>query len=292
MQKRNMLIPALLLCGSWVSGCRQLDGGGCSTCSSCQSCGKAVHAKNSTSTTTPTAVKNSARPRPNYTPPAVVRESHEPLAIQRGSYSEPGDLPTIVDQSRVPVTFTGNDVPLSQVPAMPIPTHTNPPPVHETLPTHTTPAGVIDLGGTLPPSRPSTPIQTQSFEQPNPNAVQTLESNEPRPFNVTPTNTQSSSVTVSKGTDPGVVSEMTIRYGQEDNYRVLTGRIEQWAREYRLRYAPPDADDAHGGFVVLEGGQTESLKDGNHVRVQGTLVPAEGRRSARYQVNNLEVLAK
>lgn len=83
----------------------------------------------------------------------------------------------------------------------------------------------------------------------------------------------------------------TISFGAGENYRTLTGEVQQFRRGWRLRYAAVDAEDAHGGSVSLIGQGLERLKDGVHVRVTGTLIPAEDRLSSpRFQVQALEVL--
>jgi hypothetical protein len=81
-------------------------------------------------------------------------------------------------------------------------------------------------------------------------------------------------------------------YSHSDDYRTLSGRVQQWRNTWRLRYASPDADDPHGGSVTLVGGaDLDRLRDGQRIRVQGVLVPAENRQSTtRYQVNAVEIL--
>ena len=81
-------------------------------------------------------------------------------------------------------------------------------------------------------------------------------------------------------------------YGHTDGYRSLTGQVQQWRNTWRLRYAAVEADDPHGGSVVLTGSaELEKLRDGQRVRVRGTLLPADDRQgSARYQVKTLDVL--
>jgi len=87
------------------------------------------------------------------------------------------------------------------------------------------------------------------------------------------------------------LSSKTISLGAGDNYRSLTGEVQQFRRGWRLRYAAVDADDTHGGSVSLVGHGLERLRDGAHVRVTGTMLPAEDRLSSpRFQVQNLEML--
>jgi hypothetical protein len=83
----------------------------------------------------------------------------------------------------------------------------------------------------------------------------------------------------------------TISFGAGENYRTLTGEVQQFRRGWRLRYAAVDAEDAHGGSVSLVGQGLERLRDGVHIRVTGTLIPAEDRLSSpRFQVQALEML--
>jgi len=70
------------------------------------------------------------------------------------------------------------------------------------------------------------------------------------------------------------------------------GRVQEWRKTLRLRYAAIEQEDAHGGSVLLEGkADIQQLRDGQHVRVRGTLIPAEGRTdSARFRVDAIEIL--
>ncbi len=71
----------------------------------------------------------------------------------------------------------------------------------------------------------------------------------------------------------------------------LSGEVQQFRHVWRLRYAPPDADDPHGGSVCLEGAGLEHLQDGQRVRVTGAQLPATDRFTGpRFQVQILEVL--
>jgi hypothetical protein len=72
----------------------------------------------------------------------------------------------------------------------------------------------------------------------------------------------------------------------------LTGQVQEWRKTWRLRYAEVDQVDPHGGCVLLEGSpELAKLRDGQRVRVRGTLIPAEDRAgNARYRVESIEIL--
>jgi hypothetical protein len=71
----------------------------------------------------------------------------------------------------------------------------------------------------------------------------------------------------------------------------LSGEVQEFRRTWRLRYAAIDAEDAHGGSVILTGEGLSRLRDGQSVRVVGALAPAEDRSSPpRFQVQFLEVI--
>jgi hypothetical protein len=97
-------------------------------------------------------------------------------------------------------------------------------------------------------------------------------------------------------TDPGekaiALQSTHIRYGQAENFKQITGKVEQYRKTWRLRYGVVEADDPYGGVVLLDninGGQ--NLRDGQHVRVRGTLIPPQNRQeSARYLVQGIDVL--
>jgi hypothetical protein len=83
-----------------------------------------------------------------------------------------------------------------------------------------------------------------------------------------------------------------IKYGATADYQTIVGRVHEWNKTLRLRYAPVEQPDAHGGSVMLEGAaELQQLSDGQHVRVRGTLIPATDRvSSARFRVEAVEVL--
>ena len=72
----------------------------------------------------------------------------------------------------------------------------------------------------------------------------------------------------------------------------MTGEVQVYRKTWRLRYAPIDQIDIYGGVVVLDGGaELSNLRDGQHVRVRGELVPpAEPNGAAHYRVASIETL--
>jgi hypothetical protein len=88
------------------------------------------------------------------------------------------------------------------------------------------------------------------------------------------------------------IKGIEIHYGEKDNYKSITGQVQQYRKTWRLRYASIDQEDIHGGVVVLEGGaDLNKLQDGQHVRVTGVLVPPATRTSsATYRVQTVEIL--
>jgi hypothetical protein len=68
----------------------------------------------------------------------------------------------------------------------------------------------------------------------------------------------------------------------------LTGEVYQFRKTWRLRYAPIDADDPHGGSVILVGAGLEQLQDGQRVHVVGAYMPSHG--GMRFGVQVLQVL--
>jgi hypothetical protein len=74
-------------------------------------------------------------------------------------------------------------------------------------------------------------------------------------------------------------------------FKSVMGQVQEFRKTWRLRYAPPDQDDPYGGSVVLEGAGLDRLRDGQQVRVRGTLIPSADRSSpARYRVETLEIV--
>lgn len=74
--------------------------------------------------------------------------------------------------------------------------------------------------------------------------------------------------------------------------KTFTGQAQQWRKSWRIRYAGVDQDDEHGGSLVLEGGlELDQLRDGQRIRVRGTVIPAESAsQSSRLRVQSLEKL--
>ncbi len=81
-----------------------------------------------------------------------------------------------------------------------------------------------------------------------------------------------------------------IQYGQGENFKTITGQVQQFRKTWRLRYADVDQEDSYGGVVILEG-DLGQLRDGQHVRVTGVLIPPASRTSsATYRVQTIKIL--
>jgi hypothetical protein len=83
----------------------------------------------------------------------------------------------------------------------------------------------------------------------------------------------------------------SVRIGQINDYKAVVGQVYQFRRAWKLRFAAVESDDIYGGSFTLVGSNLEHLKDGQTVRVEGTILPSEDRVSAaRYQVSRIEIL--
>lgn len=99
-------------------------------------------------------------------------------------------------------------------------------------------------------------------------------------------------------TDPAAPAEktaagavMTVRFGQSNNYQTVVGQVYQFRRTWKLRYTAVESEDRYGGSFNLVGDGLENLKDGQMVRVEGSVMPSDDRAgSARYQVTRIEVI--
>jgi hypothetical protein len=82
-------------------------------------------------------------------------------------------------------------------------------------------------------------------------------------------------------------------FGHAADYSWLKGEVQQSLKGMRLRYAPVDEEDLHGGSVtLLSDGQVDGLKDGQLVQVRGHLVSVESRAPAPpYKVLSVEPLS-
>jgi hypothetical protein len=75
-------------------------------------------------------------------------------------------------------------------------------------------------------------------------------------------------------------SDITVHssFGHAPDYSWVSGEVQQWRKDWCLRYAAVDEDDQHGGSVTLVGEEfLAKLKDGEHYKVQGRLVPAQSK---------------
>ena len=88
------------------------------------------------------------------------------------------------------------------------------------------------------------------------------------------------------------IKTVDVQYGQAKDFTELTGRLQQFRKSWRLRYADIAQEDPYGGVVILDGGsELNQLRDGQRVRVTGVLVPPEARTSsATYRAKTIEIL--
>ena len=88
-----------------------------------------------------------------------------------------------------------------------------------------------------------------------------------------------------------VLKNVAFKYGRGANFESVTGQVQIFSKTMRLRYASIEQEDAYGGVVILEGSEIGNLRDGQHVRVQGTFVaPSDRNGNAKYRVHTVEVL--
>jgi hypothetical protein len=86
-------------------------------------------------------------------------------------------------------------------------------------------------------------------------------------------------------------STMTVRFGESNGYQTLVGQVSQFRHTWRLRYAAVESEDKLGGSVILVGADLDQLKEGQMVRVTGSVMPGDDRATGtRYQVTRFEVL--
>jgi hypothetical protein len=176
------------------------------------------------------------------------------LPPDAGDYTGLPPAPNVASGAPLP------PLPPSVLPPAPVP----PPPELLQRPVAPAPAGVVDdsawrsvvvpsAGPPLSYQRPPAPIQQVSAVQP----------------------AASLAAPVPASSDAG---------------RSLIGRVQQWRNTWQLRYAALDADAPYGGSVTLVGANLSQLRDGQRIRVHGSLLPpASSSQPALFQVSALEV---
>jgi len=96
----------------------------------------------------------------------------------------------------------------------------------------------------------------------------------------------------SSGSGFTTLTNASMQGGAAEDYKTLTGHVTAFRKSWRLRYAAIETEDAFGGSVALNGPGLERLRDGQLVRVQGTVLSAADRNQpAVFQVKSIEVLA-
>jgi hypothetical protein len=83
---------------------------------------------------------------------------------------------------------------------------------------------------------------------------------------------------------PTIVERVETVEARAVDFSWLSGKLEysNIKRQWRLRYAPPDCDDEHGGVMNLNGLENTSLspREGANVQVRGQLVKSESKNAA------------
>jgi hypothetical protein len=85
------------------------------------------------------------------------------------------------------------------------------------------------------------------------------------------------------------------RFAHADDYGWLVGEVaySHAKKSWRLRYASVDETDRYGGSVTLEGTGLDDLKDGQVVKVEGSVLNPESRDpSPGYRVTTVAPLGR
>jgi CHASE1-domain containing sensor protein len=170
----------------------------------------------------------------------------------------PAARPTTLPAARQPAATPATQP--SETPTLP------PPPVPSSRVTPGTSKGHVD---------PNTPETIIVMSQTDSNANQTL-------------------MLVNNKTRPAPAPAVNAAHSApKEGVCTITGEAQQFRRTWRLRYAPLDSEDSHGGSVMLLGEGLNRIREGQQIRVVGTMQPAEERGDApRFHVQFLEVLSR
>jgi hypothetical protein len=77
-------------------------------------------------------------------------------------------------------------------------------------------------------------------------------------------------------------------FGHAPDYTWISGEVMCWRKEWRLRYATVDEIDPYGGSLRLSGEhEFTKLKDGEHYKIEGHLIPDDG-RGPGFQIESVE----
>ncbi len=88
-----------------------------------------------------------------------------------------------------------------------------------------------------------------------------------------------------------VSAKDSVDFGPSNKFQTIVGQVYQYKHNWRLRYAGVESADPYGGCVVLTGEGLESLKDGQIVRVSGSILPPSDRTSPhRYLTTDVRVM--
>ncbi|MFO0865706.1 MAG: hypothetical protein U0744_13820 [Gemmataceae bacterium] len=153
----------------------------------------------------------------------------------------------------------------------------NLPPIIDQIGAIQAPNEVVRNGMTIPGS-PDVPISTAAMSVQNVPVIDRT--------------TVSANAATPSGDGVIELTNANVKLGAANDYKALTGHVTSFRKSWRLRYAAVESEDVHGGSVVLNGAGLDRLKDGQLIRVQGSIIPPTDRNQpATFQVQAIEILA-
>jgi len=162
------------------------------------------------------------------------------------------------------------------------------PPVLPEIPITSVPPADVNPNGTRQQFQEIVPMASSSSYVPRPNET-TQQAPKPNPPVHLPPSLPAGDP--SKKEQTIALKSVHIKYGHGENFTTVTGQLQAYRKTYRLRYASIEQEDRYGGVVTLEGADLSKLRDGQHARIQGVLVPPTERNGpAMYRVQSIEIL--
>lgn len=242
---------------NWLTGCGLFQGGYCENCQS---------------QLPPTHLPRQVRVQPYQTDRYTTVVAQDPAkptrTVVKGNDYRGSVASRPIETSRPQLITPAGTTPTSKTQApdskaesTPFKVEYVPPvPIHETMPIEK--IVILEPGKTAEPPMAETPMPLPNIEVPN-------------------------------AKDQAVVPQnVEIEFGHGPNFETVTGQVHSFRKTWRLRYAPIGQEDPLGGSVLLEGGEElNKLRDGQQVRIRGTLLPSTDRSSPpRYRVQAVEAL--